>query len=474
VKQYRFFGLSLGALSAMVSGVVFAQAAPDHASEERSSVSGTAPQAASDTEHATKSATVAPSDSHVERDLRITTLETRQSQLAERLATLEQKGSSATATPAAKEAGDGKTNKITVTPYGFLKLGVTRDSSRTAFGDLAFYVLPDSRPGGGKKELSFGARETRLGLKLSAPKTAGIVATGQFEADWLEEAATSNKYSPRLRLAFLDLAFGDGWALRAGQDWDLYVVAQPKILDAGNLGGTGHTYGRRPQVRLTKTIKFNATDSVAVKLGAGQGRSGDLDGDGQTDADATGVPSVLGGLVLSVKLLSKKPTVVSVSGAYGKEKVNLPFPTATTPSDHRKTFAATLLHGSLQLPLADTLLLQGAVFWGKNVDQYNGGILQGFNPGSESSIEAVGGWGQILWDATTNLTLGGGAAADNPVNDDVSATGRTFNSRVFGTVFVKATDAVTIGAEYGFLRTRFKTESVAENHRIQGALQYNF
>ncbi|MGC4063788.1 MAG: hypothetical protein QM784_03940 [Polyangiaceae bacterium] len=392
----------------------------------------------------------------------------------ERLASLEQKGATAAPTVSAQEKGDAKASKITITPYGFLKLGVTRDSSRTAFGDLAFYVLPESRPGGGKKELSFGARETRLGLKLSAPKTAGIVATGQFEADWLEEAATSNKYSPRLRLAFLDLAFGDGWSVRAGQDWDLYVVAQPRILDAGSLGATGHAYGRRPQVRLTKTIKFNATGSLAVKIGAGQGRSGDLDGDGQTDADAAGVPAVLGGVTLSVKLLSSKPTVLSVSGAYGKEKVNLPFPTATTPSDHKKTFAATLLHGSLQFPLADAVLLQGAVFWGRNVNQYNAGILQGINPSSESGIEAVGGWGQILWDASSKWTLGGGAAADNPVNNDVAATGRTFNSRVFGTVFFKATDVVTIGAEYGFLRTSFKTESPVENHRIQGAFQYNF
>jgi len=80
----------------------------------------------------------------------------------------------------------------------------------------------------------------------------------------------------------------------------------------------------------------------------------------------------------------------------------------------------------------------------------------------------------VIWDAATALTLSAGAGVDNPLNDDVRPAGRTFNGRLFTNAFVKATDAVLVIAEYGYMTTRFATESIATNKRAQVALQYSF
>ncbi len=484
MKRNCFGIMGLGVAAALISQSAYAQSGAAASAQETSTAPAAAAPAAPanlPTSDAASTATLAAAPSaptvaptsiaegSTGSEPRLDSLQDRNAELAARIAKLEERQRLLDS-----QQGDKKAASVQVIPYGFVKLGIAYDTSRTAFGDLAFYVLPDSRPGGGKRELTFGARESRIGLKLSAPEFGGIVATGLFEADWAEEVPTASKYSPRLRLALVDLAFGAGWALRAGQDWDLYVVAQPKVVDAAILGATGHLYGRRPQVKLTKTFKFSQTSSITVKLGAAHGRTQDLDADGQLDADAAGVPSIQGGLVLATTLLGNKPTTLSISGAYGKEKIHLPLPTATTPSDHTKTFDSKLIHASLQFPLASTLALQGVVWWGRNLDQYYGGAMQGINAGAESTIEAVGGWGQVIWDATAAWSFSAGAGADDPVNGDVATGGRTFNGRAFGNVFFKATNDVLIVAEYGYMKTRVKADSAATNHRTQLAFQYTF
>jgi len=372
-------------------------------------------------------------------------------------------GSGQTAPPA-------PTSRVTIVPYGYVKLGTSYDSARTAYGDLAFFVLPGSAKGGGKGELVFSARETRVGLKLAAPTFNGITPTGQIEADWFEEAATAGKYVPRLRLAFLDLALGDGWSVRAGQDWDVFVSVHPTVTDPGILGGTGHLYGRRPQFRITKVVKVNETDTVFFKVAAAHGRSQDVDADTQMDAEAARFPAIQASLGFTAKLLGKKLTQLQVSGAYGREKLHLP----VAKPIYDQTFESWLAHAALVLPISDVFSLQGTVFWGKNLDQYLGGILQGINVTSVRSIESVGGWGQLVAEVLPTLTVTGGYGADNPKDSDIPAGGRIFNSRAFGNLFIKVTPETTVALEYAYLRTLFASEGPEHGNRFAAGFQYSF
>jgi len=89
---------------------------------------------------------------------------------------------------------------IQIKPYGYIKLDAAYDSARTAYGDASFFVFPTTKVGGDKEELTFGARETRLGANIIAPEQDGIKVTGRIEGDLYEEVATESKYSPRMRL----------------------------------------------------------------------------------------------------------------------------------------------------------------------------------------------------------------------------------------------------------------------------------
>ena len=362
----------------------------------------------------------------------------------------------------------GQQSNVQFTPYGYIKFDSSYDTARTAYGDLAVWVMPENAAGGEKRELNFTARETRFGLNIVAPENRGIKTTGRIEMDFYEEIPTPNKYSPRLRLAYVDLAWNNGWSLRFGQDWDTYVSFHPDMVDGSALAYHGHLYQRHPQVRLTKESKLGDNTSLTVKLALQHGRnSGNADGDSQPDENAASVPNFHGSLVLRSRLLTERQSVFSISGAYGREKV--------TGTENPGTYESLLIHGGAQLPLSKRLTLQGIVWTGKNLDNYFGGIAQGINTIAGTEVSTQGGWGQIVYNLTGNARTSVGYGIEDPKDEDLSGSdGRIRNDRIFTNFFYSPTDRVTFGFEYSYLRTDYLVSKDMQNHRIQFSTQYRF
>jgi len=360
-----------------------------------------------------------------------------------------------------------KPNGFEVVPYGYFKFDAIYDSARTAFGDAAVYAVPQSLSGGGKEDVTFSARETRLGFNVKAPDASNIKVTGRLEADFYGDLAKQDSYQFRMRLAYIDAAWSDGWSLRLGQDWDAYTGFHPKMLDAGILAGTGHLYGRRPQARLTKTTALSDTTRVVVKTAVENGYKNDADNDGQQDSNASGMPQLAGQVALETKLLTKRDTIFSVSGVYGEEK------TRKTPNPDTYSVETVLL--AAQIPLTDPFTLQGTFWSGKNLDAYYAGVLQGINLIQGTGVAATGGWLEGVYDFNDRLSFATGYGIDNPDDDDLSsATARTLNQRYFATVFYKLTTSLMVGGEYSVIKTDFKGEGKETDNRLQFSGQLTF
>ena len=360
------------------------------------------------------------------------------------------------------------TSAVQIKPYGYIKLDSAYDTARTAYGDLGFWTMPKSAVGGGEEELTFSARETRLGLNITTSETGKFRITGKIEGDLFEEAGTANKYAPRLRLAYMDVAWGKGWSLRFGQDWDTYSSIHPNMVDAGILGNDGHLYGRHPQIRLTKDSQLGENTSVTFKLAMQHGRNGaSYDGDNQPDENAAASPNVHGSLVLKTKLLSEKQSLFSISGAFGHEKVR----GAVAYPD---TYRSWLIHGGVQLPLHSRLTLQGIVWTGENLDNYLGGIGQGVNADIGTEVAVYGGWGQIIYSPSKQIQLGVGYGIDDPDDNDLAGDARTYNDRIFTNFFYNLTDRAIIGMEYSHMRTDYAQSEDMHNHRIHLGVKYSF
>jgi len=270
-----------------------------------------------------------------------------------------------------------------------------------------------------------------------------------------------------LRLAYLDAAWGEGWSLRLGQDWDAFTSFHPKMLDAGILAGTGHLWGRRPQARLTKVTPLGDATRLVLKAAVENGYKNDVDSDGQQDSNASGVPQAVGQVALETRLLTRRDTVLSLSGLYGEER------TRRTPSPD--TYPVELVQLAAQLPLADPFTLQGTLWAGQNLDAYYGGVMQGLNLAEGRAVSACGGWVEGVYDLTDRWSLALGYGLDNPSDGDLSlAASRTFNERYFASLFYLVTANLMIGGEYALLRTEFKEEERVTDNRFQLSGQLSF
>lgn len=376
--------------------------------------------------------------------------------------------------PAAGQQALPVQSRYDMTLYGYVKLDASYDTQRTAAGNIMFFVLPESS-GGRDREFNLTANESRIGLRLNLPAMNGFETTGQVEADFYGAGGTQNSPNLRLRLAFMDVKHGD-WALRAGQDWETFIVFLPRIVNFSYLANAGALGLRRPQARLTHTAKLGETTTLTTRLAAARTIGQDIDGLGQDDGAAAGYPSGQAALILSTGSWTERPVLVAVSGHAGSEKVaeyevgDAENPVAVPAAD----YDSWSVIGSLSLPLSRQLLLQGTIWAGENLDNYFGGIGQGVNKAGRTAIAAQGGWAQLVMNPMDTVNINLGYGLDSPDKDDLNSGDRSRNEMRFGSVFYNLTQAITLAAEYSWMTTSYLDGKDAENHRVQGAAIVSF
>jgi hypothetical protein len=174
--------------------------------------------------------------------------------------------------------------KWSTTLYGFAEADYIWDSTR-AFNDLAgaAQIPRAGTQGGDNGRVQFGIRNSRFGVRLRAPETAGIRASSVFEWDFMgtqlpvanpdpaptpvNAAGTEATYftSPVLRVRHLYLKVETPVVdFLAGQYWALFgwgSAYQPNTVEIQ--GVPGEIYVRTPQLRISKTLK---ADPVTLEL----------------------------------------------------------------------------------------------------------------------------------------------------------------------------------------------------------------
>lgn len=365
-------------------------------------------------------------------------------------------------------------SKFDVTLYGYIKLDASYDTQRTTAGNLMFFVLPEG-PDGRDDEFNMTANETRLGLRFRAPDIDNVRVSGVLETDFYG-GGSQNSPNPRLRLAYVDLANGN-LALRAGQDWETFIVTIPRIVNFSYLADAGALGLRRPQLRLTGVLPLGDVTHLTAKVAAARTIGQDLDGRGQDDGAAAGVPTAQGALVLECRAFTTRPVRAGLSGHFGRETVGsyMLDPDAAVPvAVPEKDYDTWSAIGSLSVPMGAMLALQGAIWTGENLHNYFGGVGQGINREQQQGIGASGGWVQLITDLSPNLNVNVAYGLDNPDADDLNSGNRSRNELVFGNVFYRLNEAVTLAAEYSYLTTSYKDGEEVSNNRVQGSVIFRF
>ena len=140
--------------------------------------------------------------------------------------------------------------------YGYVKADFTYDSQSTepkSDTTMAFFVLPETA-GEKDSQVRLGARESRIGLALFGPDVGDWKTTGKIER--ISTGAARPIPTPRIRLAFVDVAHSSGLAFMARLGKPLTGSAHCQFR---RLADVGALRLRRPQARATQNSRSATT-----------------------------------------------------------------------------------------------------------------------------------------------------------------------------------------------------------------------
>lgn len=222
----------------------------------------------------------------------------------------------------------GERNEWSIQPYGYARLDAIEDSTQSFEDGIQPNLI--ARVGtykGDHRRTIFTARDSRLGVFVTAPTYQGIKSSAQIELDFYGLVPTDARrhdsvvFGPvRIRHAYLKLETPVVDVI-AGQYYDLFGwngSFYPATV--GYLGVPAEIYHRNPQLRIEKKVHAG---QLEVTLAAAAVRPGQRD---------SGIPDGQGGLKLSYAGWSGaampgfgrpqlSPISVGVSGLYRRFEV---------------------------------------------------------------------------------------------------------------------------------------------------------
>jgi hypothetical protein len=129
---------------------------------------------------------------------------------------------------------------------------------------------------------------------------------------------------------------------------------------------------------------------------------------------------------------------------------------------------------SFVVPFSPKASLQGTLWPGANLDTYFGGVGQGVNRTLGRSIDASGGFVQLVLNPTPKINLNFTAGIDDPDNNDLLPGMRSANRHFSSSLFYSWTPAVRTAVQLTDLTTSYFQQADARTLRLHTALMFGF
>ena len=378
---------------------------------------------------------------------------------------------------------------LRITPYGYLAFEIVHNTHKTDWDIYTDWLRP--RRNGGKNgdhQTVLSINDSILGFNFGAPETyQGWKFNGKFEFD----LAGDNANDPDFHLRHLYFAMDNedsGWNILFGQTWHIWKMVSPQEIDGAWMENTGYPYRRSPQIRVTKSFKW---DDGTLELRAGlvkngNGMGGDRDHDENEDNTASAWGLVEGAIVYDHKAFwedSGRRWLVGLAGMYGRDKSHRFFYDAEEDEFERygksDEYDSDMVMVAGSLPLFEKFKITGQLFAGENLGGIQAGIGQGIampDPTRKGrEVSTIGGFVDLRYDCTEKWAFAIGYGFDDPTDSEAKdAEDRVFNERAYTDIFYQFNDNLHFGLEYAHLRTKYYYQGDADDDRFQFAAFYDF
>lgn len=301
-------------------------------------------------------------------------------------------------------------------------------SNQGAFDNADFpSYVPQSTPFNSGTSLGATLRQSELGLEIFGPRLAGARVSGNLQVDFSggfpSTLGGANYGLLRLRTASMRMDW-QNTSLVVGQDSLFLSPNSPTSfasLAVPALGYEGNLWGWIPQVRLEHRFAVADDQDITVQAGVLDNFTGEppfVSYDRQKQAGESSGQPAYGARVAWTRKLFGQPLTFGTAGYYSRQRWGF--------DRHVDGWAGMF---DWAVPLSQRWSLSGEFYRGRAIGGIGGGIGRStlysgsiFDPTTRVlGLDAVGGWSQIKFRATSKLEFNGAFGLDNPMASDVRA-----------------------------------------------------
>jgi regulator of replication initiation timing len=301
-------------------------------------------------------------------------------------------------------------------------------SNHGAFDNADFpSYVPQPTPFNSGTSLGATLRQSELGLEIFGPRVAGARVSGNLQVDFsggFPSTLNGANYGLlRLRTASMRMDW-QNTSVVVGQDALFLSPNSPTSfasLAVPALGYEGNLWGWIPQVRVEHRFAIADDQDITVQAGLMDNITGEppfVSYDRQKQAGESSGQPAFGARVAWTRKLFGQPLTFGTAGYYSRQRWGF--------DRHVDGWAGMF---DWAVPLSERWSLNGEFYRGRAIGGLGGGIGRStlysgsiFDPTTRIlGLDAVGGWSQIKFRATSKLEFNGALGLDNPMASDVRA-----------------------------------------------------
>lgn len=342
----------------------------------------------------------------------------------------------------------------------FSAIGVF-STDRPFSAGLPLFLLPPSPFGLNTNTFDLHARQTNVGAAFTGPEVMGFTPGAFFLGFIQNDNLTDDAYGLLPYNAYGELK-NEHWRIAAGLLNDVFNPGKPTIISLGSLFGSGNTGSFRGQARVEHYSKPNESFQLTAQAAVGEPVSSVVSNNTRILED-NGWPNVEGRVAAGMGAVEamaggrkQRRAEVGVSGVVGQLRTTRLITAPTDPDAPTRAVVNTWGLGvDGQFAVTPRFGVAGEFFLGQGLGEYNGGVLQSFNPVTFRAVRTRGGWGEVYYYVTDQFHIHTGYGLDAPNRNDLAPTQIARNQTYFTNVVWDVSKVLQLSFEVDYRKTDY-------------------
>lgn len=348
--------------------------------------------------------------------------------------------------------------------FGSLSALTVLSTDRPFAPGLPLFLLPSSPFGLDTNTFDIHGRQSNIGATFIGPNAGGFTPSATFVSFIANDSLTGDSYGLLPYNAFGELKNED-WRFAAGLQNDVFNPRKPTVISLAAMFTTGNTGSFRSQARVERFIKPSDASEFTAQVALSdpiQSVFGSRDLRIQED---NGWPNVegrvsmgLGEIETLIGNRKTRPFELGSSAFVGQIRSTRSILAPQDPQSPIRNVVDCWGFGiDAALNLTNSIGIQGELFTGAGLGEYNGGISQTFDSGTGSAIRSHGGWCEVFAYLTPTLHVHSGYGIDSPMERAGETFALTQNQTFFTNIVWNWSKNVQISNQVDYRTTNYRS-----------------